>query len=120
MAATRFSFNVQLQNIGAATSTTIDATRYLFLDRGPQSIINRFQLYDASGHLLKDIQYGLVKVCTGNRAVTEKQNNFFKECLNCTEYMEVETGSDENAATVTVHQQDKCMHPAFGGAFYKN
>ena len=75
-AATRFSFNVQLQTIGASSSTSLDANSYLFLDRGPQSIINRFQLYDASGHLLEDIQnyhilYGLVKVCTGNRAVTE-------------------------------------------------
>ena len=121
-AATRFSFNVQLQNIGASSSTTIDATRYLFLDRGPQSIINRFQLYDASGHLLEDIQnyhilYGLVKVCTGNRAVTEKRNNFFKECRNCTGYLNVETGADEKATTVTVHQRD--MDPAFGGAVYK-
>ena len=55
-AATRFSFNVQLQTVGASTSTSLDQNRYLFLDRGPQSIINRFQLYDASGHLLKDIQ----------------------------------------------------------------
>ena len=33
-------------------TTILDARWYLFLDRGPQSIINRFQLYDASGHLL--------------------------------------------------------------------
>ena len=76
-AATRFSFNVQLQNIGGLSTTVLDASRYLFLDRGPQSIINRFQLYDASGHLLEDIQnyhilYGLVKVCTGNKSVMEK------------------------------------------------
>ena len=55
-AATRLSFNLTLQSIGASTATAIDVNHYLFLDRGPQSIINRFQLYDASGHFLEDIQ----------------------------------------------------------------
>ena len=84
-AATRFSFNLQLQNVGGSLQTTLTDDKYLFLDRGPQSLINRFQLYDASGHLLEDIQnyhllYALVKVCTGNKAVMEKRNSFFKEC----------------------------------------
>ena len=121
-AATRFSFNVQLQTIGASSSTSLDANSYLFLDRGPQSIINRFQLYDASGHLLEDIQnyhilYGLVKVCTGNRAVTEKRNNFFKECRNCDGYHETITGEAEARVATTTTQRN--VDPAFGGAIYQ-
>ena len=123
-AVTRFSFNVQLQSIGAATSTSLDAYSYLFLDRGPQSIINRFQLYDASGHLLEDIQnyhilYGLVKVCTGNRAVTEKRNNFFKECRNCDGYHETITGEDAGRVATTTTQRNVDPAAAFGGAIYK-
>ena len=79
MAATRFSFNLQLQSICGMTKTLIDhdSNRYLYLDRGHQSIINRFQFYDASGHLLKGFQsyhilYGRVKVCTSNKAAMEQ------------------------------------------------
>ena len=121
-AATRFSFNVQLQTVGASTSTSLDQNRYLFLDRGPQSIINRFQLYDASGHLLEDIQnyhilYGLVKVCTGNRAVQEKRNNFFKECRNCDGFKMTSDGSAVQDAVVSVITKN--IDPAFGGAIYQ-
>ena len=122
-AATRFSFNVQLQNIGGLSTTVLDASRYLFLDRGPQSIINRFQLYDASGHLLEDIQnyhilYGLVKVCTGNKSVMEKQNNFFKECCNSDGYGLSVDGSAV-AATALSSTHIKNVDPAFGGAIYQ-
>ena len=121
-AATRFSFNVQLQTVGASTSTSLDQNRYLFLDRGPQSIINRFQLYDASGHLLEDIQnyhilYGLVKVCTGNRAVQEKRNNFFKECRNCDGFKMASDGSTVQDAVVSVITKN--IDPAFGGAIFQ-
>ena len=34
-AATRLSFNIQLQNIGGTSVTSLDASRYLFLDKGP-------------------------------------------------------------------------------------
>ena len=78
----------------------MDANRYLYLDRGPQSIINRFQLYDASNHLLEDIQnfhllYGLVKVCTGNKAVMEKHNIFFKGRHETDGYNKIEAGDVE-------------------------
>ena len=103
-AATRFSFNVQLQTVGASTATSLDANRYLFLDRGPQSIINRFQLYDASGDVLEVIQNyyilnGLVNMCTRNTAVMEKHNNFFKECRNTSGYKEIVVVDAEAAAT---------------------
>ena len=72
-AATRFSFNAQVQRIGGTTKTVIVIARYLYLDRGLLSFINRFQLYDASRHLLEDIQnyhilYSLGKGWNGNKA----------------------------------------------------
>jgi hypothetical protein len=83
-AATRLSFNLLMQD-ATGTATAMDASRGVWLDRGPQSLINRFQLYDASGHLLEDIQnyhllYGLVKVCTGNPAAIKQRGTFTKEC----------------------------------------
>jgi hypothetical protein len=79
-------------------------------------------LIDASGHLLEGIQnyhvlYGFVKVCTGNRAVTEKRNNFFKECQNIDGYHETITGAAEARVTATTTQRN--VDPAFGGATYQ-
>ena len=42
-AATRLSFNLVLQSIGTTASTAIDVNHYLFLDRGPQSLIHILQ-----------------------------------------------------------------------------
>jgi len=82
-ASTRFSFNLRFTDV-SNNATSIDAAKYIFLDRGPNSIINRFQLYDQSGHLLEDLQnyhllYGIEKVCTGNAQVQQYRNAFFKE-----------------------------------------
>ena len=122
-AATQLLFNLQMQSIAGATKTLITASKYVFLDRGPQSIINRFQLYNASGHLLEDIQnyhvlYGLVKVCTGNRAVAEKRNNFFKEWRNVDGHKILTTGAAIDAKVngeITARNIDL----AFGGAIFK-
>jgi len=121
-AATRLSFNLVMQSIGASTKTAISVSKYLFLDRGPQSLINRFQLYDASGHLLEDIQnyhvlYGLVKVCTGNRAVAEKRNNFFKECRNIDGDKLAVVGSAIEGTAITATTRN--VDAAFGGAVYR-
>ena len=69
-ALTRFSFNLRLTDV-SSNATSIDTLKYIWLDRGPNSIINRFQLYDQSGQLLEDLVYGyrLKKVCTGDASV---------------------------------------------------
>ena len=86
-AATRFSFNAQVQRIGGTTKTVIVIARYLYLDRGLLSFINRFQLYDASRHLLEDIQnyhilYSLGKGWNGNKAaINGETKNFLQRML---------------------------------------
>ena len=82
-ASTRFSFNIRFTDV-SNNATAIDLGKYVWLDRGPNSIINRFQLYDQSGHLLEDLQnyhllYGIEKVCTGDASVQLYRNAFFKE-----------------------------------------
>ena len=84
-ASTRFSFNIRFTDV-SNNATAIDTGKYAWLDRGPSSIIllNRFQLYDQSGHLLEDLQnyhllYGIEKVCTGDASVQVYRNAFFKE-----------------------------------------
>ena len=64
--------------------------------------------------------YGLVKVCTGNRAViiTEKWNNFFKECCNIDGNKILATGAAVDAKVngeITARNIDL----AFGGAIFK-
>ena len=86
-AATRFSFNAQVQRIGGTTKTVIVIARYLYLDRGLQPIINRFQLYDASGDLLEDIQnyhilYGLGKGWNGNKALINGETKNFLQRMS--------------------------------------
>ena len=89
-AATRFSFDLEFTDASGG-ATAIDNLKYIFLDRGANSIINRSQLYDQSGHLLKDLRnyhlvYGLEKVCTGDASVQRFCNSVFKllECRNMT------------------------------------
>ena len=55
-------------------SLSLDTNHYLYtsVDRGPQSIITGFQLYDASGHLLEDIQN--YHAYTGS--VVDRRNTF--------------------------------------------
>ena len=69
-AETQLFDNLELQNIGGTTVTSINVNHYFHFDRGPLTIINRFQLYITSSHLLK--------VCT---KVTDRyqcilENNF--------------------------------------------
>ena len=85
-AATRFSFDLEFTDASGG-ATTIDNLKYIFLHRGPNSIINRFQLYDQSGQLLEDLQnyhlvYRLEKVCTGDASIKRFRNSVFKECRN--------------------------------------
>ena len=82
-ASMRFSFNLRFTDV-SGNATAIDASKYIWLDRGANSIINRLQLYDQSGHLLEDLQnyhllFGMEKVCTGHADVQRFRNNFFKE-----------------------------------------
>ena len=79
-------------------------------------------MYDASGHSLEDIQnyhilYGLVKVCTGNRAVTEKWNNFFKECRITDTWCGTFYGNGE--ITLIRSASVMAINPAFGGVIYQ-
>ena len=77
---------------------------------------------DSSRHLLEDIQnyhilYGLVKVCTENKAVMEKRNDFFKECCN-TAARHGTIAGDAEAWVVTSTTQLN-VNPVFGGAIYQ-
>ena len=59
------------------------ADSLLYLDRGLHLLINRFQLYNASGNFLKDIQnyhilYGLIKTCTGNSSHSDTKSSTVK------------------------------------------
>ena len=107
-ASTRFSFNLMFTD-SSNVATSIDALKYIWLDRGPNSIINRFQLYDQSGHLLEDLQnyhllYGLEKVCTGDWGVQTQRNAFFKEAR-----------FTNSAAAAALSEDAAC-----GGAVYKS
>ena len=109
-ASTRFSFNLMFTD-SSNVATSIDALKYIWLDRGPNSIINRFQLYDQSGHLLEDLQnyhllYGLEKVCTGDWGVQTQRNAFFKEAR---------TRFTNSAAAAALNEDAAC-----GGAVYKS
>ena len=53
-ALTRFSFNLRFTDV-SGNATAIDSLKYIWLDRGAISIINRLQLYDQSSHLLEDL-----------------------------------------------------------------
>ena len=94
---------------------------YLYLDRGPQSIVERFQLYDASGYLVEDIHnyhvlYRLVQTCTGSKEVMEKSSNFFKECctIDMHDGMMAWSAEARDIITITIHN----VNSAFGGAIY--
>ena len=84
-ANSRMTFNLGLTDMNGNASNFTAGT--IFLDRGPQSIINRWQLYDASGHLLEDIQnyhllYALTELCTNSPLVRSQRGAFYKECRN--------------------------------------
>jgi hypothetical protein len=71
--------------------------KFIFLDKGPNSIINRFQMYDNSRHLLEALLnyylvYGLEKVCTGDTPVQRYCNSVFKECRNVDRVAAITTG----------------------------
>lgn len=77
-ASSRFSFKLSLMG------STISANSEVALDRGVQSIIGRWQLYDASGHLLEDFQnyhllYAMNEICTGNPVTRGFRGSFFGE-----------------------------------------
>ena len=124
-ASTRFSFNLRFTDVSNNT-TAIDTGKYVWLDRGPNSIINRFQLYDQSGHLLEDLQnyhllYGIEKVCTGDANVQLYRNAFFKEGRM------VDSGTQATAGTTTLQTVAGLgtlsplgnVDPSSGGAVFK-
>ena len=81
-AATRLSFDLEFTDASGG-ATTIDNLENILLVRGPNSIINGFQLYDQSGYVLEDLQnYGLEKVCTGDASVQRYRKLVFKEFRN--------------------------------------
>ena len=58
-----------------------------------------------------------MKVCTGNKAVMEKQNNFFKECQNAAAWYGTTAG--DAAATVVTTTTPPVADPVFGGVIYQ-
>ena len=71
---------------------------------------------------MEDIQnyhmlYKLVKVGTGNRAVAEKRNIFFKECCNIDGAQLLVTASKIDGTTATVTPCN--IDAAFGGAIFR-
>ena len=105
-ASTRFSFNLRFTDV-SGNATAIDALKYIWLDRGANSIINRLQLYDQSGHLLEDLQnyhllFGMEKVCTGHADVQRFRNNFFKETRSWDSGAQANASSQFQASSVTV------------------
>lgn len=108
-ATSRFVFNICLTDTsGTATGTAANGP--IGFDRGPQSIINRWQLYDASGHLLEDIQnyhllYAMTELCTNDPQVRRNRGAFFRECRN-----------PDSLLTAA----NTMCEPSYGGVFFDN
>ena len=51
-ALTRFSFNLRFTD-ASSSATTIEELKFVWLNRGPNSIINRLQLYNQSSSLVE-------------------------------------------------------------------
>ena len=131
-ASTRFSFNLRFTDV-SGNATSVDTLKYVWLDRGPNSIINRFQLYDQSGHLLEDLQnyhllFGMEKVCTGHGDVQRFRNNFFKETRAWDSGAQALASSAFQSQSVTVSNvafpfsslpPQIRMDPSSGGALYQ-
>lgn len=82
-ATTRMTFNLSFTDANQTASAFTNGSVYL--DRGPGSLFTRFQLYDASGHLLEDIQdynvlYGMLHLATSDAPTANTRGQFFKEC----------------------------------------
>ena len=81
--STRMTFNLHFTDANNTASTI--AVGNVYLDRGPGSIIQRLQIYDASGHLLEDIQdynvlYAMQHLATSDPQTANTRGQFFKEC----------------------------------------
>ena len=68
----------------SGNATSIDTLKYIWLDRGPNLIIDHLQLYNQSGHLLEDLQnyhllFNMEKVRTGHADVQQFRNNFSRK-----------------------------------------
>ena len=87
-ASSRFSFNIGFTDTNGNATNLTGGTAYL--DRGLHSLFNRWQLYDASGHLLEDIQnyhllYAITELCTANPIQRQSRGSFYKECRGGTD-----------------------------------
>ena len=82
-APTRFYFNLRVTGVSGNTTAVI-ASRFLWLDNGLNFKMNRLQLYNQSGDLLKNspnnhLLYGIKKVCTYNADFQRYWNGFSKK-----------------------------------------
>jgi hypothetical protein len=81
-AATRFSFDLKMSNIGGGVVT--DVADIVYFDKGPNSIIQRLEIFDTAGHKLEDLEnynltYKLIEVCTSDPVTQACRGSFLKE-----------------------------------------
>jgi hypothetical protein len=80
---TRLTFNLLFTDNNNVASGITNGNVYL--DRGPHSLINRLQVYDANGHPLEDITdyhqlYAMMTMVSGNPMTRATRGSFYKDC----------------------------------------